>query len=252
MEGEQNKQDNSKDIILGRKILIALSQRKSTSVPFPNLLDLHRKAYAIHGEPNSGKSLLAQDSCISVLMRGRDVVYVDSDYRFNVLGLLDRIKDVCKSRNLPSTHFKSACRNMIVQKCGTSTELQSFLSFKLRELVRTSDVGLVVVDSLTSFFWHDRYARSGWKAFYDSLWSDLEALRLEYGFTSMVTIQNLYSEQKTPHNFLHCPKVPVESIRIRKHLENKFQLVLESNEKIECEMHDGTLVRTDRLTSTSS
>ena len=130
---------------------------------------------------------------------------------------------------------------MIVQKCGTTTELQLFLSFKLREILKTSDVGLVVVDSLTNSFWHDRYARAHWKAFYDSLWTNLNELRCEFGYTLMVIIQDLYSERKTPPNFLHCSKIAAESIRIRKISEGKFELLSDSGERLLCVMQDGVL-----------
>lgn len=132
---------------------------------------------------------------------------------------------------------------MIVQKCGTSTELDLFLSFKLRQILNTADVGLVVVDSLTSFFWHDRYERSKWKAFYDSLWMNLERLRKEINFTLIVTIQDLYTKEKTPHNFLHCPEVSTETLRVRKIDHGKFELMTNPDEHFICVMRDGTLTR---------
>lgn len=117
---------------------------------------------------------------------------------------------------------------MTVQKCGTSTELDVFLSFKLRDILRTSDVDLVVIDSLSSFFWHDRYSRSEWKAFYDSIWINLDRLRNEFGFTLIVTIQDLYAE--TPHNFLHCSQVAAESLRVRKLGPDRFLVLNNSDE----------------------
>lgn len=137
---------------------------------------------------------------------------------------------------------------MIVQKCATSTELELFLSFKLREILRTSNVDLVVVDSLTSFFWHDRYSRSKWKAFYDSIWISLDRLRNECGFTLIVTIQDLYAEQKTPRHFLHCSQVPAESLRVRKLGPDRFQLLNNSDEVLVCQMQGGTLTKIDQPT----
>ncbi|XP_022647058.1 DNA repair protein XRCC2-like isoform X1 [Varroa destructor] len=189
------------DIRLGRKVLSALLNRHSLVEPVEcnSVCELlPGKLYELSGPTNSGKSVVSQDMVISCLLRGYSAVIVDCDYRLDTLGLLQKIKDLCKARNLSPSHFKSMLYRLTIQKCGTLTELQVFVGFRLPQLLSTEPVALVVIDSLSSFYWHDRYSIPNVPELYSGLWQRLARLSLKFEMSTIVTMQCLFRQQASP------------------------------------------------------
>ncbi|OQR74475.1 DNA repair protein XRCC2-like [Tropilaelaps mercedesae] len=230
------------DVLLGRKVLGALSRTEpAESVQCDCVVELAPgKLYELTGESNSGKSVVVQDVLISCLLRGHAAVIVDCDYRLDVLGLLEKIRELCnaellltvvdisRARNLSTSFSKSMLRRLTIQKCANLTELQLFVGFRLPQLLLSEPVSVVAIDSLTSFYWHERYATPNVLDAYSTLWQRIASLAKQFGVTAISTMQNLFRQQASPFTndrpFLRPAGLDVTAALVKNLGQGKFAL----------------------------
>lgn len=93
------------------------------------------------------------------------VVFVDTDYHFDMLRLVSvlegRLAEDCKegdgSENEPEERLRSCLRRLSVVHCNSSVQLLLTLHYLENTFSSQPSLGLLVIDSISSFYWVDRF-----------------------------------------------------------------------------------------------
>ncbi|KAF7320440.1 Rad51 domain-containing protein [Mycena kentingensis (nom. inval.)] len=134
------------------------SVRAATALPFKSPFgNLAPDSFvAVSGPSGSGKSRLCRDLIASCLLNGKAAVLFDTDATFDVANFSEELADK-HSRHL------DLLRNLHIFSPILST---AQLAVSIRALPRYQtkkirlEIGLVVVDSASSFYWPDRFANA--------------------------------------------------------------------------------------------
>ena len=132
----------------------------------------------LYGDSGSGKTqilfhLIA--NCILPLNwkgaclggRGVGVIFVDTDYHFSLLRLVEileeRIKSCFLKQGLPmistaalQSFIKSCLTQLIVAKCDSTEELLRTMHSFDKILCNTTDICVMIIDSVSAFYWQDK------------------------------------------------------------------------------------------------
>jgi len=146
---------------------------------------------------SSSSSLLCEDMILTYLITSlKQVVYLDADFKFDVMRFHDKFKSVAKKHKFHPPSVKAASKRLLVQRCANYTELLVCLSFKLPLLLKTNDVGLVVIDKITSFYWHDRSTMPHFHKSYEDLWGLIAGLRVQFPPVSTIVLSDNFFKSR--------------------------------------------------------
>jgi DNA-repair protein XRCC2 len=131
-----------------------------------------------YGKSGSGKTqilfhliancILPQDwNGASLGGRGVGVIFVDTDYHFSLVRLVEileeRIKSCFLHQGLPmtstadlQTFVKSCLSRLIVAKCDSTAELLDTMRSFDKTLCYRTDIRLMMIDSVSAFYWRGR------------------------------------------------------------------------------------------------
>lgn len=134
----------------------------------------------LHGDTGCGKTQILLHliaNCIlpkswnGIELGGRDVgvIFVDTDFNFSLLRLVEnleeRIKSCISRGTLPVTSvagmqalIKSCLSRLIVAKCSSTEELLETMRNLEKILCERTDICVMMIDSISAFYWRDKSA----------------------------------------------------------------------------------------------
>lgn len=94
------------------------------------------------------------------------VVFIDTDYHFDMLRLVsalegrlaEDLKESDGSENEPEERVRSCLRRLSVVHCNSSVQLLLTLHYLENTFSSQPSVGLLVIDSISAFYWVDRFS----------------------------------------------------------------------------------------------
>ncbi|XP_027860840.1 DNA repair protein XRCC2 isoform X3 [Xiphophorus couchianus] len=142
----------------GTQLLARLEARRC-------LKDIEPQLFADDGGPDRGKTeLLYHLLCRCVLPEAAgglevDVVFVDTDYSLDVFRLasvLDSRLSADGSAGSDDAVLRSCLSRLLVVRCSSSSELLLTLHFLETTLSSRPKAALLLIDSISAFYWSDR------------------------------------------------------------------------------------------------
>ncbi|XP_039522673.1 DNA repair protein XRCC2 isoform X2 [Pimephales promelas] len=125
-----------------------------------------------HGMEGTGKTETLYHLIIRCIMPVQNgglevgVVFVDTDYHFDMLRLVSALegrlaqdlKESNGSENEPEERVRSCLRRLSVVHCNSSVQLLLTLHYLENTFSSQPSVGLLVIDSISAFYWVDRFS----------------------------------------------------------------------------------------------
>uniref|UniRef100_A0A665U1R8 RecA family profile 1 domain-containing protein n=1 Tax=Echeneis naucrates TaxID=173247 RepID=A0A665U1R8_ECHNA len=125
----------------------------------------HGEVVELYGMEGTGKTeLLYHLLCRCVLPNAAgglevDVVFVDTDYSLDMLRLVSILETLPTSSPLASSEeavLRSCLSRLLVVHCSSSSQLLLTLHFLETSLSSRPSLGLLLIDSISAFYWLDR------------------------------------------------------------------------------------------------
>ena len=175
----------------------------------------------LSGAPNVGKTLLLTQLTAHCLLPGKwknqnigglncGVIYIDCDYHFNILKLVDLLEEIVdkSSSDIPASEtenlIKRSLQKLLVYKCNDSKHLILTLHAIHELLANQTETSLVIVDSISAFYWLDKtysaYSFKGVEKYYSNISKALRHLVETFKVTLIVSRQTLFKSQKTKNS----------------------------------------------------
>ncbi|XP_064473339.1 DNA repair protein XRCC2-like [Ornithodoros turicata] len=165
-------------------IFAALKHGSSTEIPHQTVHRVEQlfpsgALTELTGGPGSGKSQILYTLVLPHLNRRQHVVYFDLDYHFDLFRLAQIL-----DRN--GSDVRSALKYFTLYKCPS---LEAFLSTlaTMEDHLLVNRTTLLVVDSISAFYWHDRLQLRDVTSRYNDVTSRLKDLTSRFGLTCVVS-----------------------------------------------------------------
>ena len=131
----------------------------------------------LYGEEGCGKTELLIHFCASCILpktwfsidicgKETKVIFIDTSYKFPLWRLIQvmeqRIRQKTKAvKDFVSTHdmekmIKSCLQRLYIVQCSSSLNLMKTLSFLEKHLVEDPDISIMMIDSISEFYWTDK------------------------------------------------------------------------------------------------
>ncbi|XP_028400050.1 DNA repair protein XRCC2-like [Dendronephthya gigantea] len=170
--------------LVRKGLLDGLDKKLFRSMPRPIQV---KDVIELYGDSGSGKTQILLHliaNCIlpkswnGIELGGRDVgvIFVDTDFHFFILRLVEilkeRIKSCISDRTLPMASvadmqalIESCLSRLIVAKCSSTEELLETVRNLEKILRERTDICVMMIDSISAFYWLDKSA--GGHNYYD-------------------------------------------------------------------------------------
>lgn len=131
------------------------------------------------GGPGSGKSQILYTLVLPHLKRRQHVIYFDLDYHFDLFRMVQIL-----DQNGSNVHDVLKC--FTLYKCPS---LESFLCTlaTLEDHLLANRTALLIVDSISAFYWHDRLRLRDVTARYNDVMTRLKGITARFGLTCVVS-----------------------------------------------------------------
>ncbi|XP_067291098.1 DNA repair protein XRCC2 isoform X3 [Pseudorasbora parva] len=158
----------------GAQLVSRLEGRQSLRDIEPNIFPLDvgpGDVVEFHGMEGAGKTETLYHLIIRCIMPVQNgglevgVVFIDTDYHFDMLRLVSTLegrlakdlKEGDDSENEPEERVRSCLRRLSVVHCNSSVQLLLTLHYLESTFSSQSSPGLLVIDSISAFYWVDRF-----------------------------------------------------------------------------------------------
>ncbi|XP_067291097.1 DNA repair protein XRCC2 isoform X2 [Pseudorasbora parva] len=160
----------------GAQLVSRLEGRQSLRDIEPNIFPLdvgpgQGDVVEFHGMEGAGKTETLYHLIIRCIMPVQNgglevgVVFIDTDYHFDMLRLVSTLegrlakdlKEGDDSENEPEERVRSCLRRLSVVHCNSSVQLLLTLHYLESTFSSQSSPGLLVIDSISAFYWVDRF-----------------------------------------------------------------------------------------------
>ena len=131
----------------------------------------------LYGEEGCGKTELLIHFCVSCILpktwfsidicgKETKVIFIDTSYKFPLWRLIQVMEQHIRKKtkavkDFISTHdmdkmIKSCLQRLYIVQCSSSLNLMKTLSFLERLLVEDLDISIMMIDSISEFYWTDK------------------------------------------------------------------------------------------------